>query len=169
MEFKLTFENLGNIAEGRPTLGTETPVLNYRILQFSLREVIESELGEGKGAEYLYRAGKLAGTMVYQKFFADIKELDELIKKVIDLLYQLKMCILRIEKCEPEKGVFVFIALEDLDCSGVPKIGWPICQYDEGFISAILSIFTGKNVVVKEVDCWATGERFCRLEAKVVE
>jgi hypothetical protein len=71
-----------------------------------------------------------------------------------------------VEESKPEEGFFVFNASEDLDCSGVPEIGWPICQYDEGIIAGILSKFTGKKIVAKEVDCWATGERFCRIEAK---
>ncbi|MDI6786433.1 MAG: 4-vinyl reductase [bacterium] len=168
MKIGLTLENMGDIKEGRPTLGTETPVLIYRLLQFSLREIIEGELGDGKGGEYLYRAGQLAGRLIYDNFLAKIKDVNELYAQLADLLYKLKVCILRVEKSEPEKGLFVFVATEDLDCSGVPEIGWPICQYDEGIIAGILSKFTGKNIVAKEIDCWATGERYCRIEAKVV-
>jgi hypothetical protein len=166
MKFLLSWENLGDIKEGRPTFGTESPVLMYRLLQFSLRDVIERS-GEGEGGRYLYRAGELVGGLIYEKFLSEIRELDELLKKLADLLYEQKICILRVEKSDPEKGEFVFVASEDLDCSGVPEVGWPICQFDEGIVAGILSSFTGKRVVVKEVDCWATGERFCRLEVKV--
>lgn len=166
MKFELTWENLGNIDEGRPTFGTNCPVVIYRLLQFSIRNIIESELGEGKGGEYLYKAGELTGRLIYQKFLADLKDPDELFAKLADLLYELKVCILRVEKSDPSKGEFTLTAQEDLDCSGVPEIGWPICQFDEGFVAGILSVFTGKPTVVNEVDCWATGERICRLEAK---
>jgi len=167
MKFELTWENLGNIEEGRPTFGTDCPVLLYRLLQFSLRNIIDTELGEGKGGEYLYKAGELAGRLIHKKFLADIKDPDKLFTKLANLLYELKVCILRVEKSDPDKGEFVLTASEDLDCSGVPEIGWPICQFDEGFVAGILSVFTGKHAVAKETDCWATGERFCRLEAKV--
>jgi len=167
MILELTWENLGDIEEGRPSFGTECPVLIYRLLQFSLRNTIETELGEGKGGEYLYKAGQLAGRLIYEKFLADIKDLEELFNKLADLLYELKVCILRVEKSDLKKGEFVITAVEDLDCSGVPEIGWPICQFDEGFVSGILSYFTGKNVRCKEVDCWATGERICRIDVKV--
>jgi len=167
MKFDLTWENLGNIEEGRPTFGTDCPVLIYRLLQFSLRNVIETELGEGKGGEFLYKAGQMAGKLIYDKFLADIKDLDKLLTKLADLLYELKVCTFRVEKSVPEKCEFVITAEEDLDCSGVPEIGWSICQFDEGFVSGILSVFTGKNVHCKEVDCWTTGERLCRIEAKV--
>ena len=167
MILELTWENLGDIEEGRPTLGADCPVIMYRILQFSLRKIIETELGEGKGGEYLYKAGQLAGKLIYEKFFADEKDAEKLFTKLADLLYDLKVCILRVEKSDFEKVEFVITAEEDLDCSGVPEIGWPICQYDEGFVSGILSFFTGENFLCEEVDCWTTGARICRIEAKV--
>lgn len=169
MKIKLTLENLGNLEEGRPTLGAEAPVLLYRLLQFSLRDVIEEKLGESKGGEYLYKAGQLAGELIYNNFLTEVKDVNDLYSRLADLLYKLKVCVLRAEKLDLKKGIFVFVATEDLDCSGVPEIGWPICQYDEGIISAVLSKFTGKNIEAKEINCWATGERYCRIEAKVVD
>ena len=167
MILELSWENLGDMEEGRPTFGPDCPVLIYRLLQFSLRNVIETELGEGKGATYLYKAGQLAGKLIYDKFLADIKDLEELLKKLADLLYEFKVCVLRVEKSDPSKGEYVITAGEDLDCSGVPEIGWPICNFDEGFVAGILSVFTGKNVRCREVDCWATGERTCRIDVKI--
>ncbi|MEI6451670.1 MAG: 4-vinyl reductase, partial [Actinomycetes bacterium] len=42
-----------------------------------------------------------------------------------------------------------------------------ICVYDEGFIAALLESYTGRRFVVKEVDCWCTGDRTCRFTAEV--
>jgi predicted hydrocarbon binding protein len=58
---------------------------------------------------------------------------------------------------------------EDLDCSGLPIFGESVCDYDEGFIAGILEQYTGKKFLVKEVDCWATGDRTCRFEVRAVE
>jgi predicted hydrocarbon binding protein len=55
---------------------------------------------------------------------------------------------------------------EDLDCSGLPLQENTVCVYDEGFLAGILYDFTGKHFDVKEVDCWATGDRTCRFAAK---
>ena len=38
---------------------------------------------------------------------------------------------------------------EDLDCSGLPELGYGVCVYDEGFISGILESFTGRPFDVK--------------------
>ena len=76
--------------------------------------------------------------------------------------------ILRVEKADPEKGEFVVTVSEDLDCSGLPESGESVCVYDEGFIAALLESYTGRRFVVKEVDCWCTGDRTCRFTAAVV-
>ena len=58
---------------------------------------------------------------------------------------------------------------EDADCSGLPVLGETVCNYDEGFISGILSLYSGKKYVAVETDCWATGGRVRRFQADVRE
>jgi uncharacterized protein len=77
----------------------------------------------------------------------------------------LGIAIFRVESAEYDKGAFVITLAEDLDCSGLPVCEEEICVYDEGFIAGILEGFTGKEFVVKEVDCWGTGDRICRFKA----
>lgn len=74
-----------------------------------------------------------------------------------------------IEEADEEKLQFVLTVSEDLDCSGLPIFGETVCDYDEVFIAGILEEYTGKKFMVKEVDCWATGDRTCRFEAKPIE
>jgi uncharacterized protein len=40
--------------------------------------------------------------------------------------------------------------------------------YDEGFISGILKAYSGRDFRVREVDCWATGDRVCRFDVKAL-
>ena len=84
-------------------------------------------------------------------------------------LETLKVGILRMEEADFEKGEFVITIHEDLDCSGLPPTGEVVCNYDEGFISGILSVYTDKPYEAIEVDCWATGDRVCRFHANVIE
>jgi predicted hydrocarbon binding protein len=44
-----------------------------------------------------------------------------------------------------------------------------VCQYDEGFIGGILDTYVGRPFSVREVDCWASGERVCRFEVRQVK
>ena len=75
--------------------------------------------------------------------------------------------ILRVEKFDPDTGEAVLTVGEDLDCSGLPITGETVCNYDEGFLAGVLKVYTQKEYVVTEVDCWATGSRVCRFEASV--
>jgi len=61
---------------------------------------------------------------------------------------------------------FTLTVAEDLDCSGLPVFQETICTYDEGFISGLLSEYTGREFDVKEVDCWCSGDRVCRFDVK---
>lgn len=63
------------------------------------------------------------------------------------------------------EGRFIITVAEDLDCSGLPELGTPLCTYDEGCIAALLEGFAGKSFTVQEVDCWCTGDRTCRFNA----
>ena len=71
------------------------------------------------------------------------------------------------EQMDEAPGKFVLTIAEDADCSGLPVLGQTMCNYDEGFIAGILTTYTGKQYMVVEIDCWATGDRVCRFSAEV--
>ena len=67
-----------------------------------------------------------------------------------------------------QKEVMLTVA-EDADCSGLPLLGETVCNYDEGFISGILSSYMGKQYEAVEINCWATGDGVCRFQADIKE
>ncbi len=168
-KYQFSWDQLGNIEEGRPNLGPNTRVEVYRLLQFCFRDVIEHELGTDNVDRIFFNAGKLAGEHFYKNMLKPVDNLNDYVKQLQEVLKDLGIGILRIEEADPEKGVFVLTVSEDLDCSGLPDLDYEICIYDEGFITALMERFTGKKFKVKEVDCWCTGERTCRFTATVVD
>ncbi len=154
---------------GRGNLGEEIPVAVYRLLEYSLREQLLEEFGKERQVEIFRRAGYRAG-----QFFAE-NRLDltlpfpAFIASVQSQLEKLKIGILRVEKLEEETGRIVLTVAEDADCSGLPLLGETVCNYDEGFLAGLLSVYTGKKYSAVEVDCWATGDRVCRFCAEVRE
>jgi hypothetical protein len=52
---------LDNIKEGRGSLGEEMPVLVYRLMQYTLVDVLTRELGREKTNYFIREAGRLAG------------------------------------------------------------------------------------------------------------
>lgn len=159
---------MGDIASGRPNLGSEIRLELYRLMQFTFRDVLEQKFGLEKTDQVFYESGKLAGGEFYKKYFSNIKGINEFLKSLQKILTEMGMGILRIEEADFEKCEFILTVSEDLDCSGLPELGYEICSYDEGFISGIFESFTGKPFKVKEIDCWCTGGRTCRFSVKMI-
>ncbi len=157
---------IGNIAEGRPNLGSTMDVAVYRLMQFTLRDVIIQEFDTATADRLYFKAGELAGKELFKNAITQKSDFGAFIKELQELLANLKIGILRIEKADAEKLEFTLTVAEDLDCSGLPVCDETICTYDEGFISGLLEEFTGKKFTVKEVDCWCSGDRVCRFDVR---
>ncbi|MFI4911495.1 MAG: V4R domain-containing protein [Sedimentisphaeraceae bacterium JB056] len=168
-KYKFSWDLLGDIALGRPNLGPDISLKVYRLMQFTLRDILEQDLGTEKADKIFYDAGKLAGTEFYKNVFQPNLELEEFISGLQQTFVDLKIGVLRIEQIDMEKGVIVLTVSEDVDCSGLPNIDSEICVYDEGFIAGLLESYTGLNFKVKEVDCWCSGDRTCRFRAETTK
>jgi uncharacterized protein len=115
---------------------------------------------------YLLFPVVLISLLLSSQRYALADDVNEFVVELQELLKKLKIGILRIEEADLEKMTFRLTVAEDLDCSGLPASDETICTYDEGFIGGLLSEYTGKNFSAKEVDCWCSGDRVFRFEAK---
>jgi uncharacterized protein len=167
--YNFNWSDLGDLAEGRPNLGEETSVVVYRLMQYTFKDVFSKAIGKQRTEELFVQAGLLAGKEFCNNFLDTSLSFDAFIADLKDKLVALKVGILRIEEADLDQLHFVLTVSEDLDCSGLPIFGESVCDYDEGFIAGILNRYTGKNFLVQEIDCWATGDRTCRFEVKAVE
>jgi len=160
---------LGNIKEGRGDLGEEMPVMVYRLMQFTMLDVLSKAHGYEKANEYFRQAGFLAGSE-YARNALDLKaDFSTFIANLQKSLLHLKVGVLRMESFDSATGGIVLTVGQDLDCSGLPITDENVCVYDEGFIAGILETYTGKPYDVREVDCWASGDRVCRFKGTVKE
>lgn len=157
---------IGNIAEGRPNLGSTMDVAVYRLMQFTLRDVIIQEFDTETADRISFKAGELAGKQLFKNVITQKTDFGAFVKELQEVLASLKIGVLRIEKADMDKMEFTLTVAEDLDCSGLPVCDETICTYDEGFIGGLLEEFSGKKFEVKEVDCWCSGERVCRFNVK---
>ena len=161
------WQSIGDIREGRPTLGDNTSVTAYRLALFSLKHALVEKLGEEEARAVFYAAGQSAGRELYAVRLGGIQSVSALVQAVADLFNEFKLGIFRIEEADPKEGRFEFSILEDLDCSGTPDVGSTQCPFDEGVISGVLSAYLGKEVEVRETECWGAGGKTCRFEAVV--
>jgi predicted hydrocarbon binding protein len=166
---EFSWDTLGDIREGRGDLGEEMPVLVYRLMQFTMLDVLSKAHGLEKANEYFRQAGFLAGAE-YARNTLDLKvDFSTFVANLQKSLLNLKIGVLRMESFDAATGGIVLTVGQDLDCSGLPITDENVCVYDEGFIAGILEVYTGKPYEVREVDCWASGDRVCRFKCTLVK
>lgn len=153
----------------RGNLGDELPVMVYRLLEYSLKEELKNRFGKETQIDIFRSAGRMAGEYFARNTLNLDVPLDQFVNELQQKLKELKIGVLRIEDVNEETGRIVLTVAEDADCSGLPVLGETVCNYDEGFIAGILSVYSGKTYTAVEVDCWATGDRVCRFHANVEE
>ena len=155
------------LENARPGLGPSTRMEVYRLFQFTLRDVLEQNYGTEMADKIFRDAGFMAGTVFFDKFLSTATDTASLVNKIQETFHVLGIGIFRVESITEDNSHLVFTVSEDLDCSGLPDTSEVICVYDEGFIQGILERFSGKGFNVREIDCWCTGDRTCRFEAKL--
>jgi predicted hydrocarbon binding protein len=154
---------LGDIEEGRPNLGPMVHASVYRLMQYTLRDILIRDFGIEQADRIFFEAGKKAGEEYYKNILPEKKSIDGFFADLQRTMKEFGIGIFRVESANYEKGSFVVTIAEDLDCSGIPICSEQICIYDEGFIAGLLLSYSGENFQVKEVDCWGSGGRVCRF------
>lgn len=150
----------------RGNLGSELPVMVYRMLEFSLKDELIRRYGKEEQIDIFRHAGRAAGEYFAHNFLNLTQPLDKFAGELQNRLRELKIGVLRIEDIDESTGKIILTVSEDADCSGLPVLGETVCNYDEGFIAGILSVYSGKTYTAIEIDCWATGDRVCRFRAE---
>ena len=163
-----SWASLGNIKEGRGDMGEDMPVLVYRLMQYTMLDVLTKAHGAEQANDYFRQGGFLVG-MEFAKNTLNLKaDFNAFLANLQNVLQTLKIGILRMEAFDPATGSITLTVGQDLHCSGLPVTNENVCNYDEGFIAGILEAYTGKKYLVREVDCWASGDRVCRFNGVVV-
>ncbi|MFC2111605.1 4-vinyl reductase, partial [Bacteroidota bacterium] len=122
-KYNFKWKDIGDIELGRPNLGKTTYVGVYRLMQYTMRAVLENRYGNDETKKILIDAGRLAG-VEFCKNVLDINlNLDEFISQLHSKLLDLKIGILRVEKSDVDNMSFIVTVSEDLDCSGLPLQG----------------------------------------------
>jgi len=164
-----SWDLLGDIKDGRGSLGEEVPVVMYRLMQFTMRDILVKEYGREKADDIMREAGRLAGVEFTRNELNTNNDLDSFMADLQQTLQNLKVGILRVEFVSETANEITLTVSEDLDCSGLPITNETVCSYDEGFIAGILAEYTNKDYDVQEIDCWANGDRTCRFNCTAAD
>ncbi len=66
-KYEFKWELLGDIEKGRPNLGNMTRLEMYRLMQYSLRDVLEQRYGDAEADAIFREAGRLSGREIFQR------------------------------------------------------------------------------------------------------
>lgn len=160
---------LGNYPNERSHMGTDLPVFVYRLFQYSLKEELIARYGKRTAVELFRASGRTAGTYFARHHLDLTLPLGQFTSTLQQKLEEFKIGILRVETFDEITGKMILTVSEDADCSGLPIMGEAVCNFDEGFISGILSLYTNKKYEAIEINCWALGDRICRFDAHIIE
>lgn len=163
---RFNWNQMGDIAKGRPHLGTSLPVEVYRSFEYAMYDTLYEELGEERAQELFQKAGYRVGMALASHALDLSVDMNRFLSDPTETMLTLQMGILRVERIEESTGEFVVTVAEDLDCSGLPATGEEICHYDEGLLAGIFEAYTQRKYAVKEVDCWASGDTVCRFTGR---
>ena len=163
-----SWKDLENIKEGRGSLGEDMPVLIYRLMQYTMLDILTKKFGKENANYFIREAGCLAGSEFARNVLNLKVDFDDFIANLQKTMIDFKIGILRVEEISQDTREIILTVGEDLDCSGLPITGEIVCDYDEGFIAGILKVYTGQEYSVHEIDCWASGGRVCRYQCKVI-
>ena len=160
---------LGDYPNERSHMGTELPVFVYRLFQYSLKEELISRYGKDTAIDLFRASGRTAGIYFAKHHLNLTLPLGQFMATLQQKLEEFKIGILRVEMFNENTGQIILTVSEDADSSGLPIMGEAVCNFDEGFISGILSLYTNKPYEAIEINCWALGDRICRFDAHIIE
>ena len=161
--------NLGKIKEARGELGEEMPIFIYRLMQYTILDVLSKTYGIKQANKFVRQAGHLAGTEFAENALYLAADFYKFIDNLKKILLDLKIGIFNLETYNQHTGEIIFTISQDLDYSGMSISDEKACVYNEGFIAGILETYTGKNYYIQKINCQENGMRICRFSGDIME
>jgi len=119
-----------------------------------------------QGAALLYDIGVIIGDTLHPLFIGT--ELNKLLNQLADFWQRNLLGEIDEVQFESDNKLF-FNVYECFECSHMPNIGQPVCKFDEGILTEIMSKKLNQPVSVKEKECFATGADHCRFEVRLLD
>ena len=163
------WKDLGDLKEGRPTVGQKVHVLFYRLMQFALRDALITRYDTKAANDIFIDAGRTAGREFCRNMLNTNMDFGGFLAELQSILKESEFGILTIEKADIDSMEMTIALAEDIGCSGLPVSHETFCVFDEGFFKGIMEEYTKKEFYVKEVDCWGTGAKVCRFKIRLIK
>ena len=160
-------EDFERLSGSRSNLGDDMPVAIYRMMQYTMQEVLRRAHGVEKARSYFRQAGVLSGIQFTKNLLDLQQELSVFLANLQKRLCEMKIGILRIEAFDAITGDMTLTLREDLSYSGLEMNTAGDCSYSEGFFTGIFETYMGCEYEVRGVDCWISGGNIHRFSGRV--
>lgn len=142
----------------RPVLGTDIPILIFRVFRHFSAGYMEEVLGRGAGVVFQNAGrelGREAGAMLHKS------DLTDYLQAVRQFVADSRIGLLTPR--EVSDNLIVLDLDECITCAGMNPIGKRICQFEVGFVAGIAEAFLKKKPRAHESLCNMNNERCCQV------
>jgi len=146
----------------RPVLGSDIPLLVFRVFRHFSAAYVEEVLG--RGATVVFQnggreLGKEAGAMLYKPDATDY------LREVVNFVKDSKIGLLQVR--EVSDKLLVVDLDECITCAGMAPIGKRICQFEVGFVAGVAEVLIKKKPKAFESKCNANNEGTCQVTVEL--
>ncbi len=159
---------LGDLDEGRPTLGEFTPVKSFRaLIHIGIRDYLGEKLGSVVNT-FLYESGRDIGReLVKKKVIGGANSIEDAIELMEEFFEEEKIGKMSFIG---QEGAITRIRIDEcLSCSGMNDVGEALCYFEAGLITGIIKNLLDMKVIVKERKCWGMGDKTCEFTIENLE
>ncbi len=140
-------------------LSSEDPFAFFRLMFRTIRVAL---LNEGIDLDPVLReAGQKVGEALYVKV-AD-GDINRLLEGLAAFWGAQKLGRIEVKSTEP----LVIYVYDCFECQDLPFLGRPACAFDSGVLETVFSKHYGCPADVKETNCYAMGDGYCRFEITI--
>jgi predicted hydrocarbon binding protein len=140
-------------------LDSDDPFAFFRLM---FRTIRVSLLNDGIDLDpVLHKAGGNVGEALYGKV-AD-EDIGRLLEGLATFWSANKLGRLEVKGKEPP----VIHVYDCFECQDLPFLGRPACAFDSGILETVFSRHYGGAASVKETNCYAMGDNYCRFEITI--
>ncbi len=146
----------------RPVLGSDIPLLVFRVFRHFSAGYVEEVLGRGAAVVFQNggrELGKEAGNMLFKP------DPTEYLREVCQFVKDSRIGLLMPR--EVSDKLLVLDLDECITCAGMASIGKRICQFEVGFVAGVAEVLIKKKPKAYETKCNANGEGTCQVTVEL--
>jgi predicted hydrocarbon binding protein len=130
----------------------------FAVCRLMFRPIRVALISEGIDIDPVLReAGQKVGEALYRKL--EDEDTDKLLEGLVAFWSAQRLGRMEVKSTEP----LVIFIYDCFECQDLPYLGRPACAFDSGILETVFSRHFGVPADVKETNCYAMGDGYCRF------